>query len=118
MPRQFLDLGPSTTVPETDEVSNSSSEDRTRPATPQNNIINEIVPCEGNKRCVREESPESESQGLGVHNKVPKLINTITSKPIDVQSTDATMRKARVSVRARSESPMVCLIILIHKLIF
>nr|QCV57295.1 WRKY transcription factor [Fagopyrum tataricum] len=53
----------------------------------------------------RDESPDSDNQGW-VANKVPKL-----SPPIDNQqttaSTEATMRKARVSVRARSEAPMI-----------
>lgn len=52
------------------------------------------------KRIAREESPESESWAP---NKVPKLV---AAKAVD-QATEATMRKARVSVRARSEAPMV-----------
>lgn len=120
--RQFLDLGPSAdNQTEIDRVSNdSSSEERTRSATPQNNVNElsyrkkDVVAHTNNdqdegsnlrdgKRVGREESPESESQGWGP-NKVPKLNNG--SKPIE-QSADATMRKARVSVRARSEAPMV-----------
>jgi hypothetical protein len=134
--RQFLDLGPSTATVETtdDQVSNnsSSSEERTRSATPQNNNNNNIVqdvkynnstttlkdgiPFDNQdhssasyrdcKRVNRDESPESESQGWASNNnKVPKL-NHPPSKPIE-QSPDATMRKARVSVRARSEAPMI-----------
>lgn len=122
-----MDLGPSAAAADhnqtnTDRVSNdSSSEDRTRSATPQNNVDeaskyrnkdvvgftsdqDDSSNLRDGKRVGREESPESESQGWGP-NKVPKL-NSI-SKPIE-QSTDATMRKARVSVRARSEAPMVC----------
>lgn len=120
--RQFLDLGPSAdNQTEIDRVSNdSSSEERTRSATPQNNVNElsyrkkDVVAHNNNdqdegsnlrdgKRVGREESPESESQGWGP-NKVPKLNNG--SKPIE-QSADATMRKARVSVRARSEAPMI-----------
>ncbi|KAF2304958.1 hypothetical protein GH714_000723 [Hevea brasiliensis] len=63
--RKFLDLGPSA---ETDEMSHSSSDERTRSAT---------------LRLIWKQHP-----GLD-------------------QSTEATMRKARVSVRARSEAPMI-----------
>lgn len=123
-----MDLGPSSATAETDDqVSNSSSEDRTRSATPQNVEVaskdhyvkyaasgkSEMVPFDqensslrDGKRIGREESPESETQGW-VPNKVPKL-NSTGSKPIDQHSSEATMRKARVSVRARSEAPMVC----------
>lgn len=109
VPRQFLDLGPSATAG-TDELSHSSSEERTHDdsVSPQNNI--EVASrgqksnskTQDGKGIGREESPESETQGW-VPNKVPKLD---TSKAID-QSTEATMRKARVSVRARSEAPMI-----------
>ncbi|XVF27919.1 hypothetical protein REPUB_Repub14bG0151000 [Reevesia pubescens] len=118
VPRQFMDLGPSGAA-ETDELSHhSSSEERTRSGSPPNNVEvvskdyikskNEIVPFDqetssfrqDGKRIGREESPESESWGP---NKVQKLN---PAKPID-QSTEATMRKARVSVRARSEAPMI-----------
>lgn len=127
VPRQFIGLGPSA---ETDhEVSNcSSDEERTLSGTPPNiveaaskehvnsNGKNEIVSFDdqaaaaaaaaensNGKRIGREESPESETQGWGPNNKVQKLSS---AKGID-QSNEATMRKARVSVRARSEAPMV-----------
>lgn len=108
VPRQFMDLGPGA-IAETDEVSHSSSEDKTISGSPRNNNNNvknnEIVLHDSErdgKRVGRDESPESESQGW-VPNKAPKLS---PSKPVD-QSTEATMRKARVSVRARSEAPMI-----------
>lgn len=97
VPRQFLNLGPREETKTDNEVSNSSSEARTRSASPQNNVST------NGKRVGREESPESETQGW-VPNKVPKLNSP--PKPID-QATEATMRKARVSVRARSEAPMI-----------
>ncbi|KAL4313479.1 hypothetical protein GQ457_01G043140 [Hibiscus cannabinus] len=80
--RQFLDLRPSAMV-ETDELFRSSSQETTRSVE---------------KRTGGEESPES--------NKARKLNPT---KPIDQSSTEtaATMRKARVSVRARSEAPTI-----------
>lgn len=115
VPRQFMDLGPS------DEISHSSSDERTRSGSPQNNT--EVASVKNNgkleidpydqetsslrdvKRNGGEESPESESHGWNNANKVQKLNSA--NKGID-QSTEATMRKARVSVRARSEAPMVC----------
>ncbi|XVE51077.1 hypothetical protein DITRI_Ditri02bG0009600 [Diplodiscus trichospermus] len=114
LPRQFMDLGPSGTA-ETNEVSNSSSEERTRSGSPPNNGEiaskqyikgkNDISQFDQEtssfgKRIGREESPESSGWGP---NKVQKIN---PEKPID-QSTEATMRKARVSVRARSEAPMI-----------
>lgn len=119
VPRQFMDLGPAATA-ETDEPSQSSSEGRSRDraGSPHNNAevvsknnINsrEIVPLDhdktdfGDGRVRREESPDQSSQGW-VPNKLPKLP---TSKNVDQSSSEATMRKARVSVRARSEAPMV-----------
>ncbi|KAI3456480.1 hypothetical protein Pfo_013143 [Paulownia fortunei] len=95
VPRQFLDLGPGAANQMADEQSNSSSEERTLSGSPQNNLE-----LSRNKRIGREESPESEGWAP---KKSPKLNPT---KPVD-QSADATMRKARVSVRARSEAPMI-----------
>ncbi|KAG4177967.1 hypothetical protein ERO13_A10G012000v2 [Gossypium hirsutum] len=93
-PLQILDLRrPSAAAAEAAEtISHSSSEERTRSGTPPSNV---------EKRVNREESPESESWGPNC--KVQKLNS---GKPVD-QSTEATMRKARVSVRARSEAPMI-----------
>ncbi|KAL2524080.1 WRKY transcription factor 6 [Abeliophyllum distichum] len=85
VPRQFLELAPGD-----QELSHSSSEERTLSGSPAHN----------KKRIGREESPASEDWAP---NKAPKL-NPF--KPVD-QSTEATMRKARVSVRARSEAPMI-----------
>ncbi|KAJ4980234.1 hypothetical protein NE237_031071 [Protea cynaroides] len=117
VPGQFMDLGPSATV-ETDEPSQSSSEGHS--GSPHNNLEvaskeyrrqknNEIVPFEQHDKSEfvdrsigREESPDQASQGW-VPNKVPKLN---APKNVD-QSAEATMRKARVSVRARSEAPMI-----------
>ncbi|KAM7525248.1 hypothetical protein LguiA_015150 [Lonicera macranthoides] len=112
--RQFIDLGPSR-APETDEASNNTtSEERTQSGSPinaaqlvNNRYTNETIGSEkekaslrDDKRIAREESPESESWAP---NKVPKLV---AAKAVD-QATEATMRKARVSVRARSEAPMI-----------
>lgn len=95
VPRQFLELGPGN-----DDQSNSISEERTVSGSPHNNLE---VP-RSNKRVGRDESPESESWAPG--QKAPRLNPSGAAKPVD-QSIEATMRKARVSVRARSEAPMV-----------
>ncbi|CAL0309093.1 unnamed protein product [Lupinus luteus] len=88
-----------------DQVSNSSSDERTPhkdkiEATTRDHVRN----ANGKNELAREESPESESQGWGLNNKLQKL-----SPPsiMDQSNTEAIMRKARVSVRARSEAPMI-----------
>lgn len=119
VPRQFLDLGPmSAAAVETDEISNSSSEERTRDGSRSPLAKMEVASSahnnkaeqdssgarDGDKRGVRNESPDdSETQGWGP-NKAAKLEAARTSIE---QSAEATMRKARVSVRARSEAPMI-----------
>ncbi|XP_059297204.1 WRKY transcription factor 6-like [Lycium ferocissimum] len=94
VPRQFLELGPS--GDELSHNSHSSSEERTVSESSRKNV--QVTRHKGT--IGREESPESESW---VPSTVPKLNSSI---PVD-QATDATMRKARVSVRARSEAPMI-----------
>ncbi|KVI02034.1 WRKY transcription factor 6-like [Cynara cardunculus var. scolymus] len=98
VPRPLTDLGlaaPATV--DTDENSRSSSEGRSHdeiPRSPNTNI-------DGRDR--REHSPE---QVLGCSNKVPRLNDSKNDDNID-QATEATIRKARVSVRVRSEAPMI-----------
>ncbi|KAL0771963.1 hypothetical protein Bca101_037114 [Brassica carinata] len=97
VPRQFLDLVPSRAPGEAEVVSNSSTEDRTRSggssaAERRNNEVRD------GKRLGREESPETES------NKLQKVNN---SSPTTFDQPEAIMRKARVSVRASSEAPMI-----------
>ncbi|KAL8205268.1 hypothetical protein R6Q57_008819 [Mikania cordata] len=93
VPRPFMDLGLAapTAVAETDENSQSSSEGRSHDEHGTNNTIDH-----------REESSEQ------ISNKVPRLSSSKnnTGNNID-QATEATIRKARVSVRARSEAPMI-----------
>lgn len=112
----LLELGPSTGTAEGDnEVSNSSSDERTRSTTPPNNGKNEI-------NDTREESLDSDVHPLAwgnsssAPNKLQKLNpssnsmdqSTTSNNNNNNNTTEATMRKARVSVRARSEAPMVC----------
>ncbi|KAF6173265.1 hypothetical protein GIB67_026960 [Kingdonia uniflora] len=102
IPRQFMDLGLATAL-ETDDRSQSSSDGRSRNRSGSPQSIAEMISKENQlqingKRIEREESPEQ------VPNKFPKL--SLTQKNVE-QAAEATMRKARVSVRARSEAPMI-----------
>lgn len=121
VPRQFLDLAPGA-INEADELTSQTLSDDERTHDRSSSPLNTVevasrtnnkelnLPNYDNGKSVREESPEeSEAQGW-VHNKVPKLMNNVvkaTSPPADQAAAEATMRKARVSVRARSEAPMI-----------
>lgn len=98
-PRQFIDLGLASAnenmVDTSDEPSLSSS------GSPPNNEEGGGVFDHDKKEAVRRE--DSPDQGFG-SNKVPKFNSGLKT---NVDQTEATMRKARVSVRARSEAPMV-----------
>ncbi|ONK71700.1 uncharacterized protein A4U43_C04F11460 [Asparagus officinalis] len=87
MPRQFMDLGPSSTAAEAQDEPSHSSTDAGSPVRSASPTNKEMVPFG------REEAPEA------------KLANS-SSKGAE-QAQEATMRKARVSVRARSEAPMI-----------
>ncbi|XP_010455724.1 PREDICTED: WRKY transcription factor 42 [Camelina sativa] len=112
VPRQFIDLGPPS-----DEV---SSEERTmvRAGSPQSLLEKSSSRQNGKRVLVREESPETESNGWRNPNKVPKHHGSSSNcggngsgngnnNVIQQSAAEATMRKARVSVRARSEAPML-----------
>ncbi|KAL9236953.1 hypothetical protein vseg_011558 [Gypsophila vaccaria] len=117
VPRQFLDLGPSGNN-ETDEPTSQtlSDEDRTTLdrsiGSPQNTVKvasnKDVVLYDHGKR-VREDSQEDSENNQGwVPNKIPKLNNVPrVNSPVEQATAEATMRKARVSVRARSEAPMI-----------
>ncbi|GFQ01141.1 WRKY transcription factor 6 [Phtheirospermum japonicum] len=90
VPRQFLDLSPGVANRTADEQSDSSSEERTLSGSPQENME-----TSKNKR-----TGDQESEGWA-SNKAPKLNSN--SNAVE----QSTMRKARVSVRARSEAPMI-----------
>ncbi|EOA20392.1 hypothetical protein CARUB_v10000703mg [Capsella rubella] len=106
VPRQFIDLGPPS-----DEA---SSEERTtvRSGSPPS-LLEKSSPRQNGKRALaREESPETESNGWRTPNKVPKHHASSSNgngnnNVIEQSTAEATMRKARVSVRARSEAPML-----------
>lgn len=100
-----MDLGPAG-IDVANEQSHSSSEDRAcaRSGSLDRNTNGAASSGQDKAARLRVESPELESEGW-VSNKVPKLNSA--EKSIDQSAAEATMRKARVSVRARSEAPMV-----------
>ncbi|XP_059661091.1 probable WRKY transcription factor 31 [Cornus florida] len=107
VPRKFMDLGLAA-VADTDEPSLSSSEGRSVEQSPVIHAEAAVVSKGGlydNQKKEyggREDSPDNGSQGWGP-NKVPRM-----NAPKDGdQANEATMRKARVTVRARSEAPMI-----------
>ena len=101
VPRQFMDLGPaSNNGGEADEPPSSSEERRSGSAGKIN----------GHDHVGREDSPadrDQQSQGNWRQSKVPRTTSSADQSAKDNDQTEATMRKARVSVRARSEAPMV-----------
>ncbi|RAL49558.1 hypothetical protein DM860_012991 [Cuscuta australis] len=103
--RQFLELGPADQTEEAVSRSRTSSGERTLSAGSSRNKQTEPSPRQhsNSKLGVREESPDSESW---VPSKLPRLSSSSCSRPVE-QAAEATMRKARVSVRARSEAPMI-----------
>ncbi|KAM1324403.1 probable WRKY transcription factor 31 [Malus sylvestris] len=115
VPRQFIDLGLAAKNGDADEHSQSSSDERSRGE--RSGSLGDNMKAAGHsddqgigfdhekkdfgRRIGRDESPDQPSQSWRP-NKVPRL-----SSPKEVDQTEATMRKARVSVRARSEAPMI-----------
>ncbi|KAI4311970.1 hypothetical protein MLD38_036831 [Melastoma candidum] len=93
---KFLDLAPGSNG-EGDEMSNSSSEERTRDGSGSGRKDSSAVARESKR--VRLESPDDSD--------APKLDSSRGAVDQAASSTEATMRKARVSVRARSEAPMI-----------
>ncbi|KAF2292231.1 hypothetical protein GH714_017801 [Hevea brasiliensis] len=115
VPRQFMDLSLAAAVNggavDTDELSLSSSEGRSgdRSRSPGNNEEkrnnNEdgmVFDQEKKGNIGREDSPDQGSQGWG-----PSKVARFNSTKSNIDQTEATIRKARVSVRARSEAPMI-----------
>ncbi|KAG2716963.1 hypothetical protein I3843_03G153200 [Carya illinoinensis] len=123
VPRQFMDLRLATNG-DADENSMSSSEGKSRDRSGSPGNKGEVMGSkqqfglgkdgnsdevlafdqdkkENGSKIGREDSPDQASQGWSP-NKVPRF-----NSPKEVDQTEATMRKARVSVRARSEAPMI-----------
>ncbi|URE04426.1 WRKY transcription factor [Musa troglodytarum] len=112
VPRQFMDLGPGGDI---DEPSHSSTASRDRSLSLRSHTAvgsadysaqksriddKEIVPLD-HEKYTREDSSDN---GWN-----PDKASKLTASKTTEQAQDATMRKARVSVRARSEAPMVSL---------
>ncbi|KAK5819875.1 hypothetical protein PVK06_024906 [Gossypium arboreum] len=105
VPRQFMDLGIAAAAAaevDTDEPSLSSTEGRSHDLSGSPNV--EVASKEFRSR---KRGSSDEGRGIGREdspdgNKVPRFNSSKT-----VDQTEATMRKARVSVRARSETPMI-----------
>ncbi|OMO66554.1 DNA-binding WRKY [Corchorus capsularis] len=109
VPRQFMNLGlAGSGAADTDEPSLSSSEGRShdRSGSPNNNA--EVGSKEFRLR--KRGNSEEEGRGSGGREDSPdqgyKVPRFNSPKNVD-QADQATMRKARVSVRARSEAPMI-----------
>ncbi|KAF5741426.1 WRKY family transcription factor [Tripterygium wilfordii] len=105
VPRKFMDLGLASRATDTEEPSlSSSSQDRSGSSrdnvevASKEIVLGKNVDSEERRISGREDSPD---HGWG-SNKFPKF----SSSKNDDQ-TEATMRKARVSVRARSEAPLI-----------
>ncbi|KAL4270123.1 hypothetical protein GQ457_HM000320 [Hibiscus cannabinus] len=102
--RQFMDLGQAAKA-EKDEISESSSRDRSAElsGSPGNTIVESMERRENNSTT----TPEGLPQPPGwLPNKAPKL-NSTSKDNEQAQQTMAMIRKARVSVRARSEASMI-----------
>ncbi|MCL7042329.1 hypothetical protein MKW94_025221 [Papaver nudicaule] len=126
IPRQFMDLGLATTNTEVDELSHSSSEgkSRDRSRTPTNVNVEEsslqkkeMVLFDHQEKSElgssrdNEDSLDHPSQDW-VPNKIAKFNSSLKNvepqqQQQQQQPMEATMRKPRVSVRARSEAPMI-----------
>ncbi|QCE01749.1 WRKY transcription factor 33 [Vigna unguiculata] len=99
VPRSFLDMG----VAEKDEASQQVSEEKLRESK---SVVDLIHRCKGSEKdiedkldCVRESSKARMEGDQELSNKVPKLDQS--------SETLSMIKKARVSVRARSDSTMI-----------
>ena len=98
VPRQFMEM----------TSRGSSSEEKTLSGSGLNTAeLSKNVDIDG-KTVRREDTPDSNVQWTS--NKVPRLVVPENNE----QTNDATMRKVRVSVRARSEAPMVIYLLCIN----
>ncbi|XP_019057239.1 PREDICTED: probable WRKY transcription factor 31 isoform X2 [Tarenaya hassleriana] len=109
VPRQFIDLGPLSSAAEHDTEVSSEERTTVRSGSPPPILENSNQRDDGKRLLGREASPETESNGWGNPKKVPKHnpSGNGNGNVIDQSAAEATMRKARVSVRARSEVPMI-----------
>ncbi|KAG0499223.1 hypothetical protein HPP92_003914 [Vanilla planifolia] len=105
VPRQFIDLGPGADADDASTHSSTDDEQSTHGGGADHGMQMSCDDHGGDGRGFSgEESPENSSHGWNP-NKQSK-VGGVGPKPGD-QVQEATMRKARVSVRARSEAPMI-----------
>ncbi|KAE9620692.1 hypothetical protein Lal_00019472 [Lupinus albus] len=111
VPRQFMDLGLATNISETkieDPSSSSRGRSQDRSGSPGNNNL-EVASKELGSTSKNVNGSGSD-EGLVFDQEKKDFGNGsrgIESPPKNVDHAEATMRKARVSVRARSEAPMI-----------
>ena len=99
-PRQFMDLGLASIDAEApnNEPSLSSNSDERKPGLTET----------GNNGTAKTNAPREDSVDDHHHSKIQRTTSSCSAKDNNNNDqTEATMRKARVSVRARSEAPMV-----------
>ncbi|XP_019414092.1 PREDICTED: probable WRKY transcription factor 31 isoform X2 [Lupinus angustifolius] len=112
VPRQFMDLGLATNISETkieDPSSSSRGRSQDRSGSPGNNNLEVASKELGTSKNVNGSGSGSD-EGLVFDQEKKDFGNGsrgIESPPKNVDQAEATMRKARVSVRARSEAPMI-----------
>ncbi|KAL6954857.1 hypothetical protein U1Q18_047613 [Sarracenia purpurea var. burkii] len=100
-PRQFIDLG---LAGDTEERSLSSSEGR----SPLENNVEEASAAASKELYHYDHGREGSPEDASISNQSPsKAARLSPLKSADQAAAEATMRKARVSVRARSEAPMI-----------
>ncbi|KAK8517815.1 hypothetical protein V6N12_016655 [Hibiscus sabdariffa] len=106
VPRQFMDLGLAAAAAaaevETEEPSLSSTDGRSQDRSGSPNAEVASKDFRSRKRGSSEDGRGTGGEDSPDGNKVPRFSSSKT-----VDQTEATMRKARVSVRARSEAPMI-----------
>ncbi|RWW53289.1 hypothetical protein BHE74_00040231 [Ensete ventricosum] len=104
VPRQFMDLGPAA---EADEPSHSSTASRDRPSSPPDNVEVGSKDRQLRKQIARPDRPKSSREDSPGQDWNPSKDPKLSPSKSTEQVQEAIMRKARVSVRARSEAPMV-----------
>ncbi|BAT90317.1 hypothetical protein LR48_Vigan08g128800 [Vigna angularis] len=116
VPRQFMDLGLATNADTEEPSCSTGGRSQDRSGSPNAEVaskelgtsMNENVNDEGRDKEKKEygrgvESEDSPSAHAFAGDKVPRF----SPQKNNVEQAEATMRKARVSVRARSEAPMI-----------
>uniref|UniRef100_A0A7N0TUA0 WRKY domain-containing protein n=1 Tax=Kalanchoe fedtschenkoi TaxID=63787 RepID=A0A7N0TUA0_KALFE len=107
--KQLMDLGlaPASDIHDQQSLSSSENhEDGRSNSSPTNLEAASKLQVEEAREQIRMGMGREGEAAHGLPNKVPKF-NPSKSNADQASSTEATMRKARVSVRARSEAPMI-----------